>query len=275
MIRKPRQATRARANGARPGQDADQQDLFTIAKTGDGQFPATRKKAESDAGVAPPKKPVRGLTAGWGAEKFIPASRSLPVLAKASKECRGCDLCDVGTQTVFGEGPVDAIVMFVGEQPGDQEDRAGKPFVGPSGQFLDAVLEEVGIIRDECYVTNAVKHFKWEPRGTRRIHSKPNAREVAACQPWLQREIEIIKPPMLVCLGSTAAQSLLGRDFRVMARRGQPFETQWAPWTMATVHPSSLLRIPDHDAREQSRRLFVEELKLVAKQVKKERAGRA
>ena len=202
-----------------------------------------------------------------GAAAFIPESRSLKVLARASKGCRGCDLCDIGTQTVFGEGPANAKVMFVGEQPGDQEDRAGRSFVGPAGQLFDEVLSEVGISRDECYVTNTVKHFKWEPRGTRRIHAKPSSREITACLPWLTREIEIVKPQVLVCLGSTAAQALLGRDFRVTKRRGEPMETPWSPWTMATVHPSALLRVPDAALRAQSRAEFVDDLRKVAKKV--------
>jgi DNA polymerase len=257
MIRKARQAARSSKGKSLLGHDA-------------GLFEADG----SDVVKVPAGRSNRGAASDWGAEKFIPPTLKLPVLASASKKCRGCDLCEIGTQTVFGEGPADAIVMFVGEQPGDQEDRAGRPFVGPAGQLLDKVLQEVGIIRDECYVTNAVKHFKWEPRGTRRIHAKPSAREVAACQPWLVTEIRAVQPPILVCLGSTAAQSLLGRDFRVMKQRGEPMETEWSKWTMATVHPSSLLRMPDEAARKASYKLFVGELALVARQVKKVRAGR-
>jgi DNA polymerase len=259
MIRKARQAAKPSTSRSLPGH-------------GGGLFDQPGPDSEAKAGK--PKKAHGRATPDWGAEKFIPATLKLPVLAKASKECRGCDLCEVGTQTVFGEGPKDALVMFVGEQPGDQEDRAGKPFVGPAGQLLDRVLEEVGVMRDECYVTNAVKHFKWEPRGTKRIHAKPSAREVAACRPWLETEIKAIQPPMLVCLGSTAAQSLLGRDFRVTKSRGEPMESEWAKWTMATVHPSSLLRMPDEAARKEAYQLFTRDLMLVAKQIKKLKSAR-
>ena len=159
--------------------------------------------------------------------------------------------------------------MFVGEQPGDQEDRAGKPFVGPAGKLLDDAMQEAGIPRDEVYVTNAVKHFKLEPRGTRRIHAKPSAREVGACRPWLEAEIETVKPEMIVCLGATAAQSLLGPAFRVTQHRGEPItDTKWAPWVMATVHPSALLRVPDPAMRESSYAQFLDDLKVVAKQIK-------
>ncbi len=202
------------------------------------------------------------------AEPFIPDSRSLRVLADASKSCRGCPLCDIGTQTVFGEGPDDAKVMFVGEQPGDQEDLAGRPFVGPAGKLFDEALAEAGIDRAVCYVTNTVKHFKWEPRGKRRIPVKPGSREVSACVPWLAREIDIIRPPILVCLGSTAAQALLGRDFRVTQQRGIAMETRWSQYTIATVHPSSLLRIPEEDRRRQSYEEFVADLKKVSAKAK-------
>lgn len=254
MIRKAKQAARPSSGKTLPGHGGG---LF------DQPGPDSRAKAGKPAkahGKAAPE---------WGAEQFIPQTLELPVLAAASKKCRGCDLCEVGTQTVFGEGPKNALVMFVGEQPGDQEDLAGKPFVGPSGQLLDRVLEEVGILRDECYVTNAVKHFKWEPRGTKRIHAKPSAREAAACRPWLETEIKAIQPPIIVCLGSTAAQTLLGRDFRVTKHRGEVMETEWAEWTLATVHPSSLLRMPDEAARKEAYRMFREDLALVAKQIKK------
>jgi DNA polymerase len=161
--------------------------------------------------------------------------------------------------------------MFVGEQPGDQEDKAGKPFVGPAGQVLNDALEAAGVPRGDAYVTNAVKHFKWEPRGTRRLHSKPSAREVSACRPWLEAEINIIKPQMIVCLGATAAQSLLGPAFRITKERGNPITgTKWAPWVMATVHPSSILRIPERDLREQAIEDFVKDLKVVAKQLQTE-----
>lgn len=203
------------------------------------------------------------------AADFLPSRLELPLLAKASKKCQGCGIYCNATQTVFGEGPADASCIFVGEQPGDQEDLAGKPFVGPSGTLLNQVMEQVGIPRDEVYVTNAVKHFKWEPRGKRRLHSKPSAREVAACRPWLEAEIKVIQPKLIVCLGATAAQSLLGNAFRLTQHRGEiQKNTPWAPWVLATVHPSSLLRMPDHDAREQARAQFAEDLQLVSKQLK-------
>jgi DNA polymerase len=172
------------------------------------------------------------------------------------------------TQTVFGEGPADARVMFVGEQPGDQEDKAGKPFVGPSGAMLDATLDKVGIDRSVVYVTNAVKHFKFEQRGKRRIHSKPSARQIAACKPWLKAEVEVIRPNVIVALGATAAQAILGPQFKVTKQRGEPIrDTTWAPVVMATVHPSSLLRAPDEEARREAIAAFERDLRAVKKQM--------
>src|SRR5439155_9452838 len=169
-----------------------------------------------------------------------------------------------GTQTVFGEGQPHAQVMFIGEQPGDQEDRAGKPFVGPAGRVLDEALDEVGIDRSRVYVTNAVKHFKWEGRGQRRIHSKPNAREIRACRPWLDAELEDVEPRVIVVLGATAAQALLGSSFRVTQQRGRPLEdTGLAPYVVATVHPASILRAPDPESREAEGRAFIEDLRTV------------
>ena len=203
------------------------------------------------------------------AADFLPSKLELPVLARAAQKCQGCGIYCNATQTVFGQGPADASCMFVGEQPGDQEDLAGKPFVGPSGALLNEVMQQVGIPREEVYVTNAVKHFKWEPRGKRRLHSKPSAREVAACRPWLEAEIKVIKPRMIVCLGATAAQSLLGSAFRLTQHRGEvQKQTHWAPWVLATVHPSSLLRLPDHEARELARHQFAEDLRLVSRHLK-------
>ena len=199
------------------------------------------------------------------AEAFLPEKLTLPQLREASAGCRGCPLYKPATQTVFGEGAKGAQIVFVGEQPGDQEDLAGKPFVGPSGQLLDGALEKVGIDRSTTYVTNAVKHFKFEPRGKRRIHSKPNAREIQACKPWLVAEMQVIKPPIVVALGATAAQALMGNAFRVTKERGVPRETQWAPFTLATSHPSALLRMPDEAAREQAYADFLSDLKKVAK----------
>jgi len=189
---------------------------------------------------------------------------TLPALREAAAGCRACDLYKTGTQTVFGEGAEHAQVMFVGEQPGDREDREGKPFVGPAGRVLDEALEEAGIDRRQVYITNAVKHFKWKPQGKRRLHQKPNAAEINACRPWLDAEIAMVKPHLLVLLGATAAQALLGRDFRVSVQRGQLIERSGLPPVMATVHPSSILRAPDDETRELEMRAFVQDLKRVA-----------
>src|SRR5689334_6215479 len=175
--------------------------------------------------------------------------RGLDTLAREAKGCRNCDLWKVGTQTVFGEGNAHARLLFVGEQPGDKEDLEGRPFVGPAGNLLNTALEQAGIDRSDVYVTNAVKHFKWEPRGKRRIHKKPNGAEVAACRPWLDAEIAAVKPEVIVCLGATAAQALLGRQFKVTMHRGELLESGLAPHVMATVHPSSILRAPDDETR--------------------------
>jgi uracil-DNA glycosylase family protein len=205
------------------------------------------------------------------ASDFLPDRISLPQLRTASKVCRGCDLYCHATQTVFGEGSRDAFVMFVGEQPGDQEDLAGKPFIGPAGRLLDDVMEEVGIDRKrDVYVTNAVKHFKFEPRGKRRIHSKPSAREVAACRPWLEAEIKVVKPSIIVCLGATASQSLFGSGFKLTKHRGEVIDDQpWARWMMATYHPSALLRMPDEQLRHEARANFRRDLQIVARQIAK------
>jgi uracil-DNA glycosylase len=194
------------------------------------------------------------------AADFLPARHDLLSLQAAAKQCRGCDLYRNATQTVFGEGRVSSTILFIGEQPGDQEDLAGHPFVGPAGHLLDACLEEAGIDRKAAYVTNAVKHFKWEPRGKRRIHKKPNMREVAACRPWLDAEIEAVGPKLIICLGATAAQSLLGGSFRVTRDRGKPIDVSGYPPVIATVHPSSILRAQTDEDREEERRLFVADL---------------
>lgn len=203
-----------------------------------------------------------------GAAAYLPTTLTLPQLREAARTCRGCDLCHHATQTVFGEGPGNAKIVFVGEQPGDQEDRTGRPFVGPAGEVFDNALREVGIDRAEVYVTNAVKHFKFEERGTRRIHSKPNAREMAACKPWVEAELKLIKPPMLVLLGSTAAQSLIGKHFRITRDRGTVFPSNWSPWTLATYHPSALLRMPDEQTRAQAQAQFHADLALAAKELR-------
>ncbi|HKY13177.1 MAG TPA: UdgX family uracil-DNA binding protein [Gaiellaceae bacterium] len=199
---------------------------------------------------------------GDTAAAMIPPNPTLRKVAEAAKGCRACDLWRSGTQTVFGEGRAKAELMLVGEQPGDQEDLAGRPFVGPAGKLLDRALEEAGIDRELAYVTNVVKHFKWQPRGKRRIHQKPNAAEISACRPWLDAELALIKPEVLVCLGATAAQALLGRQFRVSRDRGVPVESDLAPVVMATVHPSSILR---SENREEETALLVEDLRRVAK----------
>jgi DNA polymerase len=186
---------------------------------------------------------------------------SLKEAREAAAGCRACPLWELGTQTVFGEGSPKSELMLVGEQPGDQEDLAGKPFVGPAGRLLDKALEEAGIDRKLAYVTNVVKHFKWQPRGKRRIHQKPNAAEVAACRPWFDAELALVQPKALVCLGATAAQALLGRQFRVSKERGVPVESELAPVVIATVHPSSILR---SENREEELGLFVEDLRRVA-----------
>ena len=194
----------------------------------------------------------------------VPDERSLSALRKAAAGCRACDLAEKGTQTVFGEGSERAEIMLVGEQPGDQEDIQGRPFVGPAGRILDQGLEEAGIDRSQVYVTNVVKHFNWVAKGKRRIHKKPNAAEMAACRPWLEAELETVRPRLLVCLGATAAQALLGRDFRVSRDRGKLVESSLAPLVTATVHPSSILRAADDESRRVEMKRFVEDLRHAA-----------
>jgi DNA polymerase len=198
------------------------------------------------------------------AAPLVPTTRSLNPLRAAAADCKACPLWQTGTQTVFGEGAAKAEAMFVGEQPGDREDREGRPFVGPAGRLFDEALAEAGIDRRLAYVTNVVKHFKWVARGKRRIHQKPNWSEIAACRPWLEAELEAVRPRVLVCLGATAAQALFGRDFRVTQRRGELVETPLAPSALATVHPSSILRA-DSDAREAEYAAFVDDLRAVAR----------
>lgn len=202
------------------------------------------------------------------AADLIPEQLSLTSLKDAAAECRACDLWKKGTQTVFGDGRTRTKVMFVGEQPGNEEDLTGKPFVGPAGRLFDNALVDAGINRKQTYVTNVVKHFKWEPRGKRRIHKKPNAQEIAACRPWLQAEILLVKPKVIVALGATAAQALLGAQFRVTKERGKFIESTLAPYIMATVHPSSILRAPDDETRHLEYRRFVDDLKKLARVLK-------
>jgi len=195
------------------------------------------------------------------------AQTSLAELRAAAGGCRACELWRTGTRTVFGEGAERAGVMMVGEQPGDREDIEGRPFVGPAGRVLDEALERSGIERDLVYVTNVVKHFKWRPRGKRRIHQKPNLEEVRACRPWLDAELALVRPRVLVCLGSTAAQALLGRDFRVTRERGRFVESPLADRVTATVHPSSILRAGDGDARRAAMEQLVADLRVVAREL--------
>jgi len=190
--------------------------------------------------------------------KLAGSTAWLRLRAKA-KHCTACPLYKLGTKTVFGEGPVPARIMLIGEQPGDQEDLAGRPFVGPAGHLLDRALTEAGLDRAQLYVTNAVKHFKWKPVGKRRLHEKPNGREILACKSWLEAELDLVHPEMVVALGATAAQALMGRDFRVTVSRGKIFKVDWAGGFIATVHPSSILRAPP-DLRESQYRDFVADL---------------
>jgi DNA polymerase len=207
------------------------------------------------------------------AATLVPAKATLPALCVAAARCKACDLWKLGTQTVFGEGSGNARVMLVGEQPGDKEDIQGRPFVGPAGGVLDKALAAAGIDRKDVYVTNIVKHFKWEPRGKRRLHKKPNALEISACHPWLEAEINVIKPQVVVLLGATAAQGILGRTFRVTQHRGEWLSSEIAPNVMATVHPSSILRAPDDDSRHEEMRKFVADLKKVVERLHQRRAA--
>jgi uracil-DNA glycosylase len=210
-----------------------------------------------------PKRPNKD------AAELIPDRPTISSVRDAAKNCQACDLYKRGTQTVFGEGARKARLMFVGEQPGDAEDLAGQPFVGPAGKLLDRALVEAGIDRAAVYVTNVVKHFKWEPRGKRRIHKKPSAGEIAACRPWLDTEIALVKPRAIVCLGATAAQSLLGRQFKVTAHRGELVASTLAPIMLATVHPSSILRAPDDETRRTEMKRFTDDLRKVARALEK------
>jgi DNA polymerase len=203
---------------------------------------------------------------GTAAER-VPAHPTLPSLREAAAGCRACDLWERGTQTVFGEGAAGSRLLLVGEQPGDSEDREGHPFVGPAGRVLDEALEAAGIDRSTVYVTNAVKHFKFEARGKRRIHKRPNAEEIGACRPWLEAEIAVVQPEIVVCLGATAAQALLGREFKVTRQRGQFVESLLGPVLTATVHPSSILRAPDEAARREQMQAFVDDLAAVARRL--------
>ena len=213
------------------------------------------KKGRPPAHAPKPGEPVPNL---------LPDRPTIDSVREVAAGCKACDLYKRGTHTVFGEGPKRAEIMLVGEQPGDAEDLAGHPFVGPAGKLLDRALEEAGIDRTVVYVTNVVKHFKWELRGKRRIHAKPNAAEISTCRPWLDTEIALVKPRVLVCLGATAAQALLGKTFKVSTQRGDFVESSLAPLVTATVHPSSILRAPDDQVRRDEMKRFVADLKKVA-----------
>jgi len=198
------------------------------------------------------------------AAPLVPPRPTLVSLRAAAAECKACDLWARGTQTVFGEGARRAAAMLVGEQPGDEEDLSGRPFVGPAGRLLDKALDEAGIERSRTYVTNVVKHFKWEPRGKRRIHAKPDALEIFACLPWLEAELAVVRPQLVVCLGATAAQTFLGKRFKVTQERGKILASPLAPRVLATVHPSSILRAPDDETRRLEMRRFIDDLKKAA-----------
>jgi uracil-DNA glycosylase len=198
------------------------------------------------------------------AERLIPSRPTVNKLRIAAAGCQACDLWKTGTQTVFGEGKSSSTVMFIGEQPGNAEDLKGRPFVGPAGGLLDKALEEAGIDRTKVYVTNVVKHFKWEPRGKKRIHKKPNAAEITACRPWLEAEINLIHPRVIICLGSTAAQAIIGPKFKVSTQRGTFVQSPLAPFVTATVHPSSILRAPSDDRRHEEMARFIADLKTIA-----------
>jgi uracil-DNA glycosylase len=209
--------------------------------------------------TTPARRPTEGTAAS-----LVPPRPTLENLREAAGHCRACPLWEKGTQTVFGKGSATAQVMFVGEQPGYEEDLAGEPFVGPAGKLLDRALAQAGIDREEVYVTNVVKHFKWEPKGQQHLHKKPNAKEIGACFPWLEAELQVVKPRILVCLGATAAQALLGKDFRVSRQRGEWLDSDLATQVLATVHPSSILRAPDSDTRHAQFAQFVADLTKVA-----------
>ena len=215
---------------------------------------------------------MAGRSDDMSAAPFVPEERSIPILAEAVQKCRGCELYRDATQAVFGEIDAGAskqrsgvAIMMVGEQPGDQEDRQGRPFVGPAGKLLDACLEEAGIDRHRVYVTNAVKHFKWEPRGKLRIHKKPSAREIRACRPWLNAEVEAVKPRLIVCLGATAAQGLLGSGFKITQEHGKLQQATGLPPILATLHPSAILRAPSDEDRQRKRASFVQDLREAAR----------
>jgi len=203
-----------------------------------------------------------------GAQEFLPPRLSLKSLREAAEHCRGCDLYKDATQVVFGEGPRAAKLFLLGEMPGDEEDKAGKPFVGPAGRLLDKSLEAAGVSRSDVFVTNAAKHFRWEPRGKRRLHKKPSARQIEACKPWLHAEILVARPQVIVCLGATAAQAMLGRSFRITRERGKFFKSEQAAWITATYHPSAILRAPEKEDRDRMRRELIGDLRRAVRRIK-------
>jgi uracil-DNA glycosylase family protein len=205
------------------------------------------------------------------AAAWVPASKDLNVLRATASACRGCGLYEYATQVVFGEGPSDARVVMVGEQPGDEEDKKGHPFVGPAGRLLSKAMHEAELDREKIYVTNAVKHFKFVERGKRRIHAKPSGIEISACRPWLEAELNSLEPELVVCLGATAAQALMGREFRITSERGKFFPHPWAKELVATVHPSAVLRVPERYEEEYG--LFVEDLRVIAARVRELKAA--
>ena len=233
----------------------------------------TKKRPDAAFARSPTAPKEAGRHETGTAAPFVPKTTSVRALNAAAHACRGCDLYKHATQVVFGAGPQGAQVLFVGEQPGDQEDRQGQPFVGPAGALLDRALGDAGIPRDTVYVTNAVKHFKWEPRGKRRIHKKPRLSEVKACRPWLEAELRAIRPAVVVCLGATAAQSLLGSQFKLMAQRGQLLTSELASAVVATIHPSAVLRAPDATGRKAAYDMLVRDLELVAQTLRSSGSG--
>lgn len=224
-----------------------------------------QRKAVAAKRRASPSKRFLSVTA----RDFLPPRESLPALRRSAKSCQGCPLYQFATQTVFGEGPAPASLMLVGETPGDQEDRQGRPFVGPAGRLLDDALATAGLSRETVYITNAVKHFKWEARGKRRLHKKPSAREQAACRPWLEAEIRVVRPRVILCLGATAAQSLIGRDFRITKERGKMLASEWAQAILATHHPSAALRAPQPEDRRRMRDELATDLKTACAALKR------
>jgi uracil-DNA glycosylase len=252
--------------------DPEVRRFLTLAQAAPGSGPARRARAERQpelgAGAAAADPEESEASVATSAAPFVPRGADLDGLRAAATRCTGCELFRHATQTVFGRGAADARVVLVGEQPGDQEDIQGAPFVGPAGEVLDRALAEVGLARERLYVTNVVKHFKFEPRGKRRIHQTPRAPEINACRPWIEAELALIKPDVLVCLGATAARALISADFRILRERGRFVPARWAPKTLATLHPSAVLRGEDDADQARLYAMLVEDLRLVASVVR-------